>query len=58
MEEWFRTAHPGRPVVFMSGYTDDALIRQGVSAEQIRFVSRPFTSHEILSAVEDALRAS
>ncbi|MEP7000943.1 MAG: PAS domain S-box protein [bacterium] len=55
LAEWFRTVYPGRPIVFMSGYTDDALVRQGVSTEQVRLVSKPFTSQTILSAVRDGL---
>jgi len=46
---------PGMPVVFMTGYTEDEILRRGISDEEERFVSKPFTREGLLNAVRSAL---
>jgi PAS domain S-box-containing protein len=46
---------PGLRVVFMSGYTDDALIRHGVLESRFRLIQKPFTPDALWTAVGEAL---
>jgi signal transduction histidine kinase/ActR/RegA family two-component response regulator len=43
-------SHPETSVVFMTGYTDDAVLLRGISAREVRLLRKPF-SMEALSAV-------
>jgi two-component system, cell cycle sensor histidine kinase and response regulator CckA len=49
---------PGIGAVFMSGYTNEAVSRQGVLQPGTRFIQKPFTSEVLLDAIRDALDAS
>jgi two-component system cell cycle sensor histidine kinase/response regulator CckA len=49
---------PGIGAVFMSGYTNEAVSRQGVLQPGTRFIQKPFTSDALLDAIRDALDAS
>jgi hypothetical protein len=46
---------PTLPVVYMSGYTDDAIVRHGILEEDIYFLQKPFTRESLLSKVREAL---
>jgi PAS domain S-box-containing protein len=48
---------PGLPVVFMSGYTDDEIVRAGILRQDFGFLSKPFGQRALLQAVGDALAA-
>jgi PAS domain S-box-containing protein len=48
---------PDLRVVYMSGHTDDVLVRDGARARKFAFVQKPFTRAGLLRAVEDALAA-
>ena len=41
--------------LFMSGYTDDEVVRRGVVEEGTRFLQKPFTAHAMLAAVREAI---
>ena len=47
--------HPDMKVLFMSGYTDDAISQHGVLAEGINFLEKPFTPDLLLHRVRDVL---
>jgi FixJ family two-component response regulator len=49
--------NPGLKVLFMSGYTGDAVIRHGVISEEMAFLEKPFTHEQLLSKVRDMLDA-
>ena len=53
--ETLRKARPGIRVVFMSGYTDEALVNQGVSGEGLTFIVKPFTQALLLRRVRQVL---
>jgi two-component system, cell cycle sensor histidine kinase and response regulator CckA len=46
---------PQTKVLFMSGYTDDVLLRRGVLHPEVVVVQKPFTAGELLQAVGSAL---
>jgi PAS domain S-box-containing protein len=46
---------PGLKVLFMSGYTDDAIVHHGILDPGTHFVSKPFTQAELLAKVRDVL---
>jgi len=48
--------HPEAKVLFMSGYTDDALGSQGTLAQDAAFVGKPFTLDGLLRKVREALQ--
>jgi PAS domain S-box-containing protein len=48
---------PDLRVVFMSGYTDDALIRHGVLEDRFRLLEKPFAPDGLVQAVREALEA-
>jgi len=48
---------PELKVLFMSGYTDDAVVRQGVLSAGVKFIQKPFTLMGMARAVREALDA-
>ncbi|TML33422.1 MAG: PAS domain S-box protein [Actinobacteria bacterium] len=50
-----RQERPGIAVLFMSGYTDEVVTRQGISDDQLNFIQKPFGADELLARVELAL---
>jgi PAS domain S-box-containing protein len=50
--------HPDMKVLFMSGYTDDAIIRHGVLTHSVPFLAKPFTTEALLAKVQDVLGSS
>ncbi len=49
---------PGLKVLYMSGYTEDAITNQGVLMPGIAFLNKPFTSEGLLRKVGEILEAS
>ena len=43
--------HPEMKVVFMSGYTDDIIIQQGILRQDIPFLQKPFTAVQLLRMI-------
>jgi two-component system cell cycle sensor histidine kinase/response regulator CckA len=52
-----RASHPEARVVYMSGYTDDEVMRQGVSASEVAFLQKPFTPAVLAGKVRQVLDA-
>ncbi len=50
-----RACHPQLPVIFMSGHTDDAVLRSGVLHNEVTFLQKPFTAEELTSKVQQVL---
>lgn len=47
--------YPGIAALYMSGYTDDAVIRNGVSSAETHFLQKPFSPLELTQKVRDVL---
>jgi ActR/RegA family two-component response regulator len=53
-----QTVAPLRPdmkVLYMSGYTDDAIVNEGVLGGDTPFLPKPFTRDSLLRKVRDVL---
>jgi two-component system, cell cycle sensor histidine kinase and response regulator CckA len=46
---------PAMQVLYMSGYTDDAVVRQGVLHANVEFLQKPFTPHDLAFRVRSVL---
>jgi PAS domain S-box-containing protein len=46
---------PGLKVIYMSGYTDEAIVEHGVLKPGIAFLHKPFTSHMLGRKIREAL---
>ncbi len=57
LAERLTAARPGLRVLYMSGYTDDAVVRHGVLHAEAAFVQKPFTPHSLLAKVRELLDA-
>jgi signal transduction histidine kinase len=51
----FRELHPDVPVLYMSGYTDDDVMRRGVTEAGSAFLQKPFSSEELAQRIDDLL---
>jgi len=50
-----RALHPGCKVLYMSGYTDDAIVRHGLLEEDAAFLHKPFMAGTLVRRVEEVL---
>ncbi|HEX4611411.1 MAG TPA: ATP-binding protein [Urbifossiella sp.] len=50
-------ARPGLKVLFVSGYTDDAMVRNGVGRDAVHFLQKPFGVAALAQKVRDILDA-
>jgi signal transduction histidine kinase/CheY-like chemotaxis protein len=50
--------HPGLRVVFMSGYTDDAVVRGGLPKAKSLFLAKPFSPAQLTDIVQAALEGT
>ena len=50
-------AHPGIATIFMSGYTEDEVMRWGISTGSLDFLAKPFSPADLVLKVEEVLRA-
>jgi DNA-binding response OmpR family regulator len=48
--------HPGMPVLYMSGYTDDDALLRGLVAPDAPFVGKPFVPDAFAARVQEVLR--
>jgi CheY-like chemotaxis protein len=46
---------PGVRVLYMSGYTDDEIVRRGLIDPGTAFLEKPFTAEALAAAVREAL---
>jgi two-component system cell cycle sensor histidine kinase/response regulator CckA len=53
--ERLRAVRPHAAVVYMSGYTDDDVLRRGMLEAGSRFIQKPFSRGELLRVVREVL---
>jgi signal transduction histidine kinase len=57
MAEWLKTANPDLKILFTSGYTDDAVTQQGLLAEGVEFLPKPYMPTSLACKVREMLDA-
>ncbi|HEX3773645.1 MAG TPA: histidine kinase N-terminal 7TM domain-containing protein [Polyangiaceae bacterium] len=57
LAEQLRAARPNLRVMFISGYTEDVVLRHGIELGEVSFLAKPFTIAELAQAVRRALDA-
>jgi PAS domain S-box-containing protein len=57
LAERLAATYPRLRVLYMSGYTDDAMVRHDVQAESVRLLHKPFSSVALADAVRAVLDA-
>jgi PAS domain S-box-containing protein len=55
LTERFAAIRPAAKILYMSGYTDDAIVRHGVVSAGIDYLQKPFSSEALLRKVRDVL---
>ena len=55
LAETLLAQHPELRVLFMSGYTDDAVVRHGVLQANTNFLQKPFTPNSLAKKVREIL---
>jgi CheY-like chemotaxis protein len=58
LAERMQQLRPELRVLFMSGYTDDAIIHHGVLAEGVALLQKPFTRESLLDKVREVIAAA
>jgi PAS domain S-box-containing protein len=56
LAERLASARPSSKILFVSGYTDDVVIRQGILDKGRAFLQKPFTPQELLTKAREVLR--
>jgi two-component system cell cycle sensor histidine kinase/response regulator CckA len=55
LAERLTAARPDLRVIFMSGYTADTMLRQGIAETGLPFLQKPFSAHQLARKVRDTL---
>lgn len=55
LAERFAAIRPGVKVLYMSGYTDDAVVRRGVISEGTPYLQKPFSAESLAHKVRTVL---
>ncbi|MDP3213176.1 MAG: hybrid sensor histidine kinase/response regulator, partial [Deltaproteobacteria bacterium] len=55
LAQMLRHARPGLPVLFMSGYTDEAIVGHGILETGLPYVEKPITVELLTRRVREAM---
>ena len=58
LADQFAKLRPDARILFISGYTDDAIVHHGVLEREMQFLQKPFTSDALLRKVREVLDAA
>ncbi len=58
LAEGFEKVRPGVKILFMSGYTDDVVVRHGVVHGGVDFLQKPFSPAQLANKVAEVLKIS
>ena len=58
LAEHIQEARPAVRILFISGYTDDALLTEEIAKRKAAFLSKPFTAEMLGAKVREALDAN
>jgi signal transduction histidine kinase len=58
LAERLALVHPETKVLFMSGHTEDGMVRRGVLESCINFIQKPFRADQLLSKIRELLAES
>ena len=58
LAERLKVVRPETKVLYMSGYTEDAIIRHGVYTAQAAFIGKPFSPAALSAKVREVLDAT
>jgi YesN/AraC family two-component response regulator len=53
--EALKPLRPEARVLYVSGYTDDAVVRHGVQRADVAFLQKPYTPHDLAQKVRRVL---
>ncbi len=56
LAETLVSLRPGIKVLYVSGYTDDAVLQHGVLVGKVAFLNKPFSSRDLLEKVRQVLK--
>ena len=55
LAQYFKETRPEAKVIFMSGYTDDAIVRHGLIDADSAFLQKPFSPRNLVKVVREVL---
>jgi YesN/AraC family two-component response regulator len=55
LAEMLAPQHPGLKILYMSGYTDNAIVNHGVLEEGVNYIQKPFTLDALARKVREVL---
>jgi two-component system cell cycle sensor histidine kinase/response regulator CckA len=58
LADTLRQLRPDVPIIFMSGHTDDTVLRRGIEEAREYFLAKPFTPASLVAKLRSVLQRS